>query len=71
LGKAQRDMYLNMYWDDLRSELLHTGDPRKELLVDVIDDVMELYRAKLSIRNIYASRGNGIQSDDDYYANAI
>jgi hypothetical protein len=45
MGKAERDMYLDMYWDDLRAELLQTRDPRKELLVDVMDDVMESYRA--------------------------
>jgi hypothetical protein len=71
MGRAQRDMYLDMHWDDLRSELLSTGDPRKELLVDVMDGVMESYRAKLSIRNDYAPQGSSFQSEDGYSANGL
>jgi hypothetical protein len=71
MGKAERDMYLDMYWDDLREELLHTRDPRKELLVDAMDDVMESYRAKLLIRCAYGREDNGIHSDNEYSVNAI
>jgi hypothetical protein len=64
-------MYLDMYWDDLRAELLQTRDPRKELLVDVMDDVMESYRAKLLIRCVYRPEDTGIHSYNEYSTNVI
>lgn len=67
MGKAE----LETIWDDLRAELLYTGDPRKKLLVDVMDGVMNLYRAKLSISNGHIPKDDGIQSCDDCSANAI
>ncbi len=67
MGKAE----LDIVWDDLRSELLYTGDPRKKLLVDVVDGVMELYRARLSITNGHGPKDNDIDICDDCSANAI
>jgi hypothetical protein len=59
------------YWDDLRDELLDTRDPRKVKLVEVMDDVMDQYRAKVSASNGYPPDDDDLLSCDDCSANAM
>jgi hypothetical protein len=67
MGKPE----LSKFWEELRLELLNTGDMRKKILVEVMDVVMKSYRENLTSRGVNIPKNDGIQSCDDCSANAI
>jgi hypothetical protein len=56
---------LEKIWPSLRAELLNTGDPRKKLLVEVVDGAMR------SVRNVNGPQDDGLGFCDDCSANEI
>ncbi len=67
MGKPE----LSQFWEDLRLELLNTGDMRKKILVEVMDVVMKSYRENVPSHGVNIPKNDGIQSCDDCSANAI
>jgi hypothetical protein len=61
---------LEKIWPSLRAELLNTGDPRKKLLVEVVDGAMR-HRAVRSVRNVNGPQDDGLGFCDDCSANEI